>query len=91
MKENLIDVPWAKLFTGNRSAKYGMHLTYISPEVVNGQYVINLDKTEVENETEKWRKSLIVNIIGDVPCYNQMHMYVSQTWNTVTEPELFLH
>lgn len=52
-KENLTEAPWAKLFAGNRSAENGMPLTYITPKVVNGQYVVNLAKLEVENETEK--------------------------------------
>lgn len=40
---------------------------------------------------EKWMKALVVYITREVPGYNQMHRYISQTWNNVTEPELFLH
>ncbi|XP_009768155.1 uncharacterized protein [Nicotiana sylvestris] len=90
-KVSLTGTPWVKLFAGNRSAENGMALSYIAPEVVDGQYVVNLDKLEVENEIGKWKKALIVYVIGETPGYNQMHRYISQHWNNVAEPDLFLH
>ncbi|XP_009758696.1 uncharacterized protein [Nicotiana sylvestris] len=90
-KVSLTGTPSVKLFAGNRSAENGMDLSYIAPKVVDGQYVVNLDKLEVENETEKWKNALIVYVIGERPGYNQMHRYIAQHWNNVAEPDLFLH
>lgn len=83
--------PWTTLFARNRSAENDMHLTYIAPEIENRQFVVNLDKTEIECETEKWKKALIVYIIGKMCGYNHMSKYISQVWNNVAEPYLFLH
>lgn len=68
-----------------------MLLTCIAPEIKNGQFVVNLDKTEIECETEKWKKALIVYIIREMAGYNHMSKYISQFWNNVAEPDLFLH
>ncbi|OIT25390.1 hypothetical protein A4A49_28088 [Nicotiana attenuata] len=65
--EEKLSSSWVKLFAGNRSAENGMTLSYIAPEVVDGQFAVNLDKEEVENETEKWKKALIVYVIGETP------------------------
>ncbi|XP_070021437.1 uncharacterized protein [Nicotiana sylvestris] len=77
--------------SGNRAAKNGMMLTYMSPDIVNGNVVVKLDKEEVEKETIKWKNALIVYIIGEAPGYNYMKQFVSHTWCNVTEPILYLH
>nr|XP_016491403.1 PREDICTED: uncharacterized protein LOC107811065 [Nicotiana tabacum] len=82
--------PWTTLFPRNRTVEHGMNLTYILPEIVDGQFVVNLDKPEVENKIEKWRKSLMY-VIGEKPGYNYICRYVAQYWNDVAEPEIYLH
>lgn len=39
-----------------------MMLSYIAPEIIDGTYVVKLDKDEVECETKKWKCALIVYI-----------------------------
>ncbi|XP_070008619.1 uncharacterized protein [Nicotiana sylvestris] len=51
----------------NRSAANGMNLTYIPPQIVDGKLGVELEKEEVDKETEKWRYALIVYFIGEVP------------------------
>lgn len=41
------------LFSGNRSTDNGMTLSYFSPQLVNGQAVVQLEKEEVDPEIEK--------------------------------------
>ncbi|XP_019224481.1 PREDICTED: uncharacterized protein LOC109206146 [Nicotiana attenuata] len=82
---------WSNLFQKNRSAANGMSLSYIPPEIVNGQVIVQLDKEEVESETEKWKCALIVYILGDTPGYNTMKRYINVNWASVRELDVFLH
>ncbi|XP_019224714.1 PREDICTED: uncharacterized protein LOC109206343 isoform X2 [Nicotiana attenuata] len=43
---------WTNLIKGNRSATNGMALTYIPPQIVDGQMVVQLEAEEVEPEEE---------------------------------------
>jgi len=55
---------WMNLFKGNRLATQGMTLQYVALLVRNGEIVVELCKTEVELETQKWEHSLIVYVLG---------------------------
>ncbi|XP_070037241.1 uncharacterized protein [Nicotiana tomentosiformis] len=59
--------PWATLFQKNRFTTNGMSLSYIPPQIVDGQPMVQLDKSEVEAEENKWRCALIAYILGDGP------------------------
>ncbi|XP_070034451.1 uncharacterized protein [Nicotiana tomentosiformis] len=50
---------WTNLFKGNRSAANSMTLSYIPPQLVDGQPVVQLEEEEVAPEEEKWRCALI--------------------------------
>ncbi|XP_060182421.1 uncharacterized protein LOC132612097 [Lycium barbarum] len=82
---------WTSLFASNRSSKNGMKLTYIPPEIVEGKPVAQLEQEEMDSEIRKWSSALIVYVIGETPGYNYMLRYVTQNWNKVAEPEVFLH
>ncbi|KAH0652563.1 hypothetical protein KY289_030241 [Solanum tuberosum] len=75
----------------NRSVTNGMALSYIPPQVIDGKSVIQLDKTEVDRETAKWKCDMIVYVLGESPGYNTMHRYISQTWAEVVAPEILMH
>ncbi|XP_009624495.1 uncharacterized protein [Nicotiana tomentosiformis] len=68
-----------------------MPLTYIPPQIVNGQPLVQLDRDEVEKEIEKWKCALIVYIIGEMPGYNAMKRYIALNWANTAEPKLLLH
>ncbi|KAH0722882.1 hypothetical protein KY290_005538 [Solanum tuberosum] len=57
------------MFKKNRNAGNGMALEYITPQFVEGEIVVQLEKEEVERETEKWNSALIVYAIGEFPGY----------------------
>nr|XP_033516336.1 uncharacterized protein LOC117280697 [Nicotiana tomentosiformis] len=82
---------WTNLFKENRSATNGMTLSYIPPQIVNGQTVVQLEVEEVEPEEEKWRCALIAYIIGDTPGYNAISRYISQNWLNIEAPYVYLH
>lgn len=69
---------WIDLFTKNRAAEKGMNLDYITPNLINGQQVVELAQDEVEKELQKWKSSLIAYFIGETPGYKAMQRYVQQ-------------
>lgn len=69
---------WARILTGNRSAGNGITLSYITPEIVEGNLVAKLEKTEIEQGNLKWKCALIVYILGEKPEYNYMKRYINQ-------------
>ncbi|XP_009770244.1 uncharacterized protein [Nicotiana sylvestris] len=90
-EKQLPEESWVGLFKVNREIENGMALSYVNPTVINVKVVAQLDKEEVEQETQNWKSDLIVYIIGDIPGYNYMKNYVAQNWAIVGEPEVFLH
>ncbi|XP_019241976.1 PREDICTED: uncharacterized protein LOC109227676 [Nicotiana attenuata] len=67
-----------------------MKLTYIPPQVVNGEIRVQY-KEEVDRKTEKWKGALIAYVLGDLPGYNVMKRYIENTWNSIPDPELYMH
>ncbi|OIT33638.1 hypothetical protein A4A49_05838, partial [Nicotiana attenuata] len=63
---------WVNLFAGNRSSENGMALSYIPPEIVDGNIAVKLDKDKIDTQTKKWQCALIIYIIGDTPGYKFM-------------------
>lgn len=82
---------WANLFAGNRSSENVMILSYIPPEIVDGNIVVKVDKEEIEEQNKKWECALIIYVIGDMPRYKFMEKYIAQAWSKVNIPDLFLH
>lgn len=81
---------WVNLFARNRMASDSLALSYIPPTIVDGSVVIQLDPTETGKEADKWKHSLIVAVIGEIPRYNHMKRFISQNWTT-TCSDLFWH
>lgn len=63
---------WAGVLNGNRSATNGMALHYITPDLVEGNLVTKLEKSNLDSETMKWKCALIIYVIGDTPMYKFM-------------------
>ncbi|XP_016498965.1 uncharacterized protein LOC107817621 [Nicotiana tabacum] len=82
---------WTNLFQRNRAVENSMSLAYIPLQLIYGQVVVQLDKVEVDLETEKWKNAVIAYIIGKTPGYNAMKRFVGINWANVVEPELYLH
>ncbi|XP_019241257.1 PREDICTED: uncharacterized protein LOC109221251 [Nicotiana attenuata] len=82
---------WVNLFANNRIASNGIALSYIAPTIVDGNVVIQLDPVETAKEVEKWKHSLIVAVLGEIPGYNQMKRYINHNWSKASWSELFWH
>ncbi|KAK6790548.1 hypothetical protein RDI58_009629 [Solanum bulbocastanum] len=47
------------MFRNNRAANNGMNLSYIPPQIMNGQTMVLLEEKEVQAEEDKWKCALI--------------------------------
>ncbi|KAH0776851.1 hypothetical protein KY290_008262 [Solanum tuberosum] len=65
--ESLEKPKGANLFQGNRLAAQGMTLQYVAHVVRNGETMVELSKTEVELETQRWKHALILYVVGADP------------------------
>ncbi|XP_075099268.1 uncharacterized protein LOC142176099 [Nicotiana tabacum] len=68
-----------------------MTLSYIVPQFVHGNVVIQLENEDVDRETEKWKGALIAYVIGDCPGYNAIRRYIDVKWKKIADPDLFIH
>ena len=82
--------PWVNMFKNNRVASNGMKLSYVPPQVVDGQAVVQLEEKELHEEEQKWKCALIAYVIGE-PGYNTMKRYIMVNWANVSKLEVFLH
>ncbi|WMV24072.1 hypothetical protein MTR67_017457 [Solanum verrucosum] len=59
---------WANFFDNNRiSTKGKMSLIYVNPIMKNRERLNKLNKTEIDQATEKWKQSVIMYVVGDSP------------------------
>nr|XP_016463006.1 PREDICTED: uncharacterized protein LOC107786085 [Nicotiana tabacum] len=64
LPENTKEPTWVGILSGNRPVVNGMPLHYITPEAVEGNLVAKLDKSDLKDETLKWKCALIIYAIG---------------------------
>lgn len=83
--------PWTNLFAKNISASNGLALNYISPRIVDGNPIVQLEQDTIDKEINKWKPALMAYFIGDTPGYNAMKRYIGQFWAQAAEPDLYYY
>lgn len=71
--------------------KKGMSLDFIPPVILDGKTVVQIEESEIAQQTKVWGNVLVLFVIGVKPSYAYMTSYIARTWNRVTAPELFSH
>ncbi|KAK4720345.1 hypothetical protein R3W88_010578 [Solanum pinnatisectum] len=79
------------MFRNNHAANNGINLSYIPPQIVNGQTMVQPEEKEVQAEEDKWKCALIAYVIGEYLGYNTMTRYISLNWTAVAKPDVYLH
>lgn len=59
--------------------------------IQNGEKIVELQQEEVEKETEKWRKAVIMYVVGDTPSIGAVERFIAFQWNFVTKPKVYYH
>lgn len=72
LEDEIMMNPWVNLFVGNQVKINRMEFNYIPPELVNGRPIVNIKKDEQEHGKTKWRHSLVLYVIGEMPGYNSI-------------------
>lgn len=52
---------------------------------------MELEKDEVEEEKEKWRKAIIFYVVGESPTIGAVERFVSSQWTIDTKPRVYYH
>ncbi|PHU16964.1 hypothetical protein BC332_12659 [Capsicum chinense] len=46
---------------------------------------------DVEQETEKWRKVIILYVVGDSPTIGALERFIASQWNFAAKPKIYYH
>ncbi|PHU20157.1 hypothetical protein BC332_11308 [Capsicum chinense] len=69
----------------------GMELDYVAPIVQDGAKIVQLQPNDVEQETEKWRKIVILHVVGDSLTIGALERFVASQWNFAAKPKIYYH
>lgn len=53
--------------------------------------IAQLQALELEKGASKWKFAMVFYVIGQTPTITAVSRYVSQTWNHVSKPSIYLH
>ncbi|XP_033509708.1 uncharacterized protein [Nicotiana tomentosiformis] len=74
----------ATLFNENKFTARGMELKYITPIIVEGELMAQLQQEEIDRETTKWKYALIMYVVGNSP-------FIASNWNYTAKPKVYYH
>ncbi|OIS97215.1 hypothetical protein A4A49_22998 [Nicotiana attenuata] len=81
----------AAVVQGNRSIQQGLKLNYYPPVVKDGKKIVKLNLVEVEEQSRRWRTSLIGYVIGGSPQFKEMLKFVYGVWHFASTPQVLIH
>ncbi|KAH0752001.1 hypothetical protein KY285_005149 [Solanum tuberosum] len=82
---------WTNLFQSNKLAAKGMKLNFVAPVMQNGEKVVKLYKEEVDLETNKWKHTIILYVVGASPTIASLERYIANQWNYIAKPTVYYH
>lgn len=68
-----------------------MNLKYIGPLIEDGENIVQLRKEDVDKDTEKWKTSVILYVVGDSPTIGALERFIKAQWNFVAKPKIYYH
>lgn len=71
--------------------KRGMALGYVPPVLKQGIPTARLCRSEIEKETEKWKKTIILYVIGDTPTIAYLKIFLLKQCEVMGKFEIFYH
>ncbi|KAM7528944.1 hypothetical protein LguiB_032354 [Lonicera macranthoides] len=81
---------WANVVAQNRDQASGAPLQYIEPNTDVGKKVVEIADEEVLDEINKWKKALIVYVLGAKPPFHVMQRNVKRRWNQYGSIKIYL-
>lgn len=68
-----------------------MNLSFVAPMIINGEFVAQLVKNDVDRMNEKWENALIVYVIGQNPSMVAITNYCKSQWAPKNDPKVLKH
>lgn len=82
---------WANLFQQSNLTGRGIDLAYITPVVKDNAKLVQFQANDVDMETEKWRKTIILYVVGSSPTIGAVKRFVAEQWNFAAKPKIYCH
>ncbi|KAF3633876.1 hypothetical protein FXO37_26810 [Capsicum annuum] len=79
---------WKSLFTGAKLNARGIDLSYVALVVKDGAKLVQLVPSDVETKNAKWRKVVILYVIGNSPSIGTLERFITSQWNFVAKRAL---
>ncbi|KAF3667541.1 hypothetical protein FXO38_08534 [Capsicum annuum] len=73
------------LFTGAKLNACGIDLSYVALVVKDGAKLVQLVPSDVETKNAKWRKVVILYVIGNSPSIGTLERFITSQWNFVAK------
>lgn len=68
-----------------------MNLSYVPLIQVEGEAMVQLPNEDIEYESLKWNKALILYIVGNTPSIGSIERFIANQWNFITKPKVLYH
>ncbi|PHU28665.1 hypothetical protein BC332_00758 [Capsicum chinense] len=59
--------------------------------VLNGSKLVQLQASDVDMETGRWKKVLILYVVGASPMIGSFERFIAKQWNFAAKPKLYYH
>ncbi|XP_058733512.1 uncharacterized protein LOC131605135 [Vicia villosa] len=82
---------WVDVISNNCKPANGMNLEFVAPSVVNGEIIVEIEKSDIESEILYWDSALIMYVLGGELSMNMVEQFMIRNWNTVQLLDLLYH
>ncbi|XP_058783598.1 uncharacterized protein LOC131658307 [Vicia villosa] len=82
---------WVDVLSNNQKPGNGLALDFIAPKVINGEIVVEIEKSDIESVIRYWESALIMYVLGGDLSMNMVKQFMTKNWNTVKLPDLLYH
>lgn len=83
LKKNEDGQAWVGLFVQNKMTAQGMNLSYPPPIVQEGKVLIRFEREDMDEGNEKWKKVLVLYVLGNTASIGAIERFVASKWNFV--------
>ncbi|KAM3202290.1 hypothetical protein P3L10_029914 [Capsicum annuum] len=68
-----------------------MSQEYIASVVKDGSKLVQLPASDVDMDTEKWKKALILYVVGAYLMIGSLERFIAEQWNFAAKPKIYYH
>ncbi|MCD7454983.1 hypothetical protein HAX54_026679 [Datura stramonium] len=80
-----------KLFQSNRLATKGMDLVCFNPIMKDGTMFVQLESSDIDVESEKWKKDIILYVVGFKSTIATFERFIAVKWSFSIKSLIYYH